>query len=42
MNVTMTVCLTEPQALWAEFKYSGVGREFGTFGVERFLNLGLL
>ena len=27
----------DPQAPWVGFKYSGVGREFGTFGIEAFL-----
>jgi aldehyde dehydrogenase (NAD+) len=27
----------DPQASWAGFKHSGVGREFGTFGIEAFL-----
>jgi aldehyde dehydrogenase (NAD+) len=27
----------DPQALRGGFKYSGVGREFGTFGIEAFL-----
>jgi len=26
----------DPRALWGGFKYSG-GREFGTFGIEAFL-----
>ena len=27
----------DPQARWGGFKHSGVGREFGTFGIEAFL-----
>jgi aldehyde dehydrogenase (NAD+) len=27
----------DQQAPWGGFKYSGVGREFGTFGIDAFL-----
>jgi aldehyde dehydrogenase (NAD+) len=27
----------DPQALWGGFKYSGVGREYGRYGIEAFL-----
>ena len=27
----------DPQAPWGGFNHSGVGREFGTFGIEAFL-----
>ena len=27
----------DPQAPWGEFKYSGVGREYGQYGIEAFL-----
>jgi acyl-CoA reductase-like NAD-dependent aldehyde dehydrogenase len=30
---------SDPQAPWGEFKFSGVGREFGAFGIEAFLEL---
>jgi aldehyde dehydrogenase (NAD+) len=26
-----------PQARWGGFKYSGVGREYGRYGIEAFL-----
>jgi aldehyde dehydrogenase (NAD+) len=29
--------LDDPDAPWGGFIYSGVGREFGTFGIEAFL-----
>ena len=28
--------LDDPQAPWGEFKFSGVGRECGAFGIEAF------
>jgi len=28
----------DPQAPWGGFKYSGVGREYGRYGIEAFLD----
>ena len=36
-RVAINGMLDDPQAPWGGFKYSGVGREFGTFGIEAFL-----
>ena len=27
----------DPQALWGGFKFSGVGREYGKYGIEAFM-----
>jgi aldehyde dehydrogenase (NAD+) len=27
----------DPQAPWSGFKYSGVGREYGQYGIEAFV-----
>jgi acyl-CoA reductase-like NAD-dependent aldehyde dehydrogenase len=36
-RVAINRLLEDPQAHWGGFKHSGVGREFGTFGIEAFL-----
>jgi aldehyde dehydrogenase (NAD+) len=36
-RVAINGMLNDPQAPWGGFKHSGVGREFGTFGIEAFL-----
>jgi aldehyde dehydrogenase (NAD+) len=36
-RVTINGMFDDQQAPWGGFKYSGVGREFGTFGIEAFL-----
>jgi aldehyde dehydrogenase (NAD+) len=36
-RVAINGMLDDPQAPWGGFKKSGVGREFGTFGIEAFL-----
>jgi aldehyde dehydrogenase (NAD+) len=36
-RVAINGMLDDPQAPWGGFKFSGVGREFGTFGIEAFL-----
>jgi aldehyde dehydrogenase (NAD+) len=36
-RVAINGMLDDPQAPWGGFKHSGVGREFGTFGIEAFL-----
>jgi aldehyde dehydrogenase (NAD+) len=36
-RVAINGMLDDPQAPWGGFKRSGVGREFGTFGIEAFL-----
>jgi aldehyde dehydrogenase (NAD+) len=32
----------DPQAPWGGFKYSGVGREYGRYGIEAFLETGAI
>ena len=36
-RVAINGMLDDPQAPWGGFKFSGVGREFGRFGIEAFL-----
>jgi acyl-CoA reductase-like NAD-dependent aldehyde dehydrogenase len=36
-RVAINGMLDDPQALWGGFKHSGVGREFGKFGIGAFL-----
>jgi len=36
-RVAINGMLDDPQAPWGGFKHSGVGREFGAFGIESFL-----
>ena len=36
-RVAINGMLDDPQAPWGGFKLSGVGREFGAFGIEAFL-----
>jgi aldehyde dehydrogenase (NAD+) len=36
-RVAINGMLDDPQAPWGGFKHSGIGREFGTFGIEAFL-----
>lgn len=36
-RVAINGMTSDPQAPWGGFKFSGVGREFGTFGIEAFL-----
>jgi aldehyde dehydrogenase (NAD+) len=36
-RVAINGMLDDPQAPWGGFKQSGIGREFGTFGIEAFL-----
>jgi aldehyde dehydrogenase (NAD+) len=36
-RVAINGMLNDPQAPWGGFKHSGVGREFGAFGIEAFL-----
>jgi aldehyde dehydrogenase (NAD+) len=36
-RVAINGMLDDPQAPWGGFKFSGVGREFGAFGIEAFL-----
>ncbi len=35
-RVAINSMLDDPDAPWGGFKYSGVGREFGTLGIEAF------
>jgi aldehyde dehydrogenase (NAD+) len=32
----------DPRAPWGGFKYSGVGREYGRYGIEAFLETGAI
>ena len=36
-RVAINGMLDDPQAPWGGFKQSGIGREFGTYGIEAFL-----
>jgi len=36
-RVVINNMMDDPQAPWGGFKYSGVGREYGRFGIEAFL-----
>jgi len=36
-RVVINVMTDDPQAPWGGFKYSGVGREYGRYGIEAFL-----
>jgi aldehyde dehydrogenase (NAD+) len=36
-RVAINGMLDDPDAPWGGFKYSGVGREFGRYGIEAFL-----
>jgi len=36
-RVVINGMVDDPQAPWGGFKYSGVGREYGQYGIEAFL-----
>ena len=36
-RVVINTMTDDPQAPWGGFKYSGVGREYGKYGIEAFL-----
>jgi aldehyde dehydrogenase (NAD+) len=36
-RVVINGMIDDPQAPWGGFKYSGVGREYGRYGIEAFL-----
>jgi aldehyde dehydrogenase (NAD+) len=36
-RVVINTMMDDPQAPWGGFKYSGVGREYGRYGIEAFL-----
>jgi acyl-CoA reductase-like NAD-dependent aldehyde dehydrogenase len=36
-RVVINAMTDDPQAPWGGFKYSGVGREFGRYGIDAFL-----
>jgi aldehyde dehydrogenase (NAD+) len=36
-RVVINGVMDDPQAPWGGFKYSGVGREYGRYGIEAFL-----
>ena len=36
-RVVINSMTDDPQAPWGGFKYSGVGREYGQYGIEAFL-----
>jgi len=36
-RVVINTMADDPQAPWGGFKYSGVGREYGKYGIEAFL-----
>jgi aldehyde dehydrogenase (NAD+) len=36
-RVVINNTMDDPQAPWGGFKYSGVGREYGRYGIDAFL-----
>jgi aldehyde dehydrogenase (NAD+) len=36
-RVVINAMTDDPQAPWGAFKYSGIGREYGAFGIEAFV-----
>jgi aldehyde dehydrogenase (NAD+) len=36
-RVVINGMMDDPQAPWGGFKYSGVGREYGRYGIEAFV-----